>query len=176
MSDESDSTTAHPLDVRHENLAALVPEIYKTSHERLACELALAGPMCVAPAEIFARYGYSEDAACLLLDHPAFKVLLARVDAEIRESGLSFKLKAGAIAEDLLPVAYEMALDPCISSAVRMDGIKWLAKMGGREPKDEKDGVKGGGFNLSITFAGHAPVKIIEAAAVHEPALIEQGE
>ncbi|MBT9176533.1 MAG: hypothetical protein DDT20_00852 [Firmicutes bacterium] len=160
MNDDSDRQTARLADV---------PELYRKAHERLAVELALAGPMREEPEAVFARYGYTPDQAIALLESRVFLVLLERVGAEVREQGLSFRAKARAISEDLLPHAYEIATDPQQSAAVRADLIKWSAKVAGHEPK-EKDEVKGGGFNLSITFAGQAPMKVVSSDA----ALIEQ--
>lgn len=148
-------------------LSAL-PAIYKTTHERLACELAL---HMEDPEEVFARYHYTPDQAVELMESPGFTKLLARVSAEVRESGLSFRMKARVIAEDLLPHAHEMATDPRMSAAVRADLIKWAAKVAALEPKEGKeDGKQGGGLNLSITFAGQPPMQIVQA----EPLTIEQ--
>ena len=74
------------------------------------------------------------------------------------------------MAEGLLPEVYDMSTDPLVSSAVRLDGVKWVAKMAGFEPKEKDEGKTGGGFSLSITFAGQAPVQVVNS----EPLLIEQ--
>ena len=61
----------------------------------------------------------------------------------------------------------------CYSAAVRADLIKWAAKVAGNEPAPVKSNeVTGGGFSLSITFAGQAPQQIVTAA--REPLTIEQ--
>ena len=91
---------------------------------------------------------------------------------EIRENGLSFRMKAKAISEELLVDAFEIATDPLQSGAVRAKIIEWVTKVAGNEPAPPKSEVAGGGgFNLSITFAGQGETKIIGG---HEPALIEQ--
>lgn len=157
-----------PMDDRQHDRMALVPEIYKTTHERLAVELAL---KMDEPADIFARYGYSVEQAAALLDSVAFQVMMARIAAEVAQNGLSFKAKIRAIAEDLLPTAHALATDPLTSAAVRADLIKWAGKMAGHEPKEDKEVGKGvGGLNLSITFAGQAPMKVVE----NSPLTIEQ--
>lgn len=147
-----------------------VPELYRTTHERLAVELAL---HVEDAEEIFARYHYTMEQAAELLASPAFTALLERVSREIRETGLSFRMKARAIAEDLLPYAHEMATDPLSSAAVRADLIKWSAKVADLEPKESKDTGKppGGGLTLSITFAGQAPQQVVSG---REPLTIEQ--
>lgn len=142
----------------------LVPALYKTTHERLAVELSLGMD---SREDIFLRYGYDAERAAALMEVPAFKVMLARIGAEIAQNGLSFKAKIKAIAEDLLPTAHALATDPLTSAAVRADLIKWAGKMAGHEPKEEKDGGKGGGgLNLSITFSGQAPVRVVENEAI----------
>lgn len=142
-------------DERH----ALVPALYKTTHERLAVELAL---KMDDPQDIFLRYGYTLDEGLALLELPAFSVMLARIGAEIAQNGLSFKAKIRAIAEDLLPTAHALATDPLTSAAVRKDIIIWAGKMAGHEPKEEKGAqVGGGGLNLSITFSGQAPTQVV---------------
>lgn len=141
-----------------------VPSLYKTTHERLAVELAL---RMEDPEVIFQRYGYAPDAAATLMDTASFTILLARIGKEIAENGLSFKTKIRAIAEDLLPTAHSLATDPMTSSAVRADIIKWATKIAGHEPKETKDdGRSGGGLNLSITFSGQQPMKVVQNEAL----------
>lgn len=145
-----------------------VPALYRTTLERLAVELALAMD---TPEETFQRYNYTPEAAAELLDTPSFTVLLSRIGKEVRESGLSFRSKAKAISEELLPHAFSMATDPEVSSAVRADLIKWAAKVAGNEPKEAKDdGRSSGGLNLSITFANQPPMKVVS----QESNIIEQ--
>ncbi|MDO8705364.1 MAG: hypothetical protein Q7J84_10505 [Sulfuricaulis sp.] len=162
------SPIADPLTARQSDRIDAIPALYRTTHERLACELSL---KMEDPEVVFSRYGYTPDQAVSLIEQPAFAVMLERIAKEVQASGLSFKTKAKAIAEDLLPHAYEMATDPQCSSAVRADIIKWAAKISGYEPsgKDEVKGI-GGGFNLSITFAGEAPQQVV----THQPLTIEQ--
>jgi hypothetical protein len=137
-----------------------IPALYKTTHERLAVELAM---RMEPPEDIFPRYGYNVAGAAELMESPAFTVLLGKIGTEIRENGLSFRMKAKAISEELLPHALDMATDPLCSSAVRADLIKWAAKVAGNEPAPAKVGVGegAGGFSLSITFAGQAPQQVL---------------
>ena len=159
-----------PIDARQSTRLAGVPEIYRQTHERLAVELALH----IEDAEsIFAGYGYSPEQAADLLESPAFVQIMQRAAKEVQSSGLSFKTKAGLIAGELLPYAHDLATDPQISAATRLASIQWAAKMAGFEPKEKDDAKVGGGFTLSITFAGQEPQKVISS---HEPLTIEQGE
>lgn len=154
---------------RQEARMGEIPALYKTTHERLACELAL---RMEEPEEVFQRYGYAPDAALALTESPAFTALCARIGTEIRENGLSFRMKAKAISEELLPHAFDIATDPLQSGAVRAKIIEWVTKVAGNEPAPAK-GVEagGGGFSLSISFAGQEPQRIVTG---REPVLIEQ--
>lgn len=151
---------------RQEQRLASVPEIYKTTHERLAYELALG---MEEPDVIFQSYGFEAGAALALTESPAFTALCKRIGTEVRENGLSFKSKMKAVAEDLIPHAYEIATDPLQPGAVRQKIIEWAAKMAGFEPAPAKSGAEGGGggFNLSITFAGQ-PAQTIMTGRVLE--------
>lgn len=151
-----------------ERLAAL-PAVYKTQYERLACEIAIG---LEEPVEVFARHGYTPEQAVALLEQKDFSGLLERVTKEVRESGLSFRTKARAMAEDLLPHAYTIATDELASSAVRADIIQWLTRVADLEPpkKDGKDAGSGGGLVMNITFAGQEKPTVI---STHEPITID---
>lgn len=164
--DMTEPTVSRAQQYENERMAT-VPALYKTTHERLAVELAL---RMEDPEVIFQRYGYTPEQADALMETASFTILLARIGKEIAENGLSFKAKIRAIAEDLLPTAHALATDALTSSSVRADIIKWAAKMAGHEPKEAKDdGRSGGGLNLSITFAGQAPMKVVQ----NEPITLE---
>ncbi len=160
----------HFAEARQEQRLTAIPALYKTNHERLACELAL---RMDSTEDIFAAYGYTPEAAAELMESPAFTGLLSRIGVEIRENGLSFKMKAKAIAEELLPVAFDLAKDPLQSAAVRADLIKWTAKVAGHEPNPKAaDAGAAAGFTLNLTFAGAAPVQVVGRV----PLTIENGE
>lgn len=148
---------------------AAVPEFYKTEYERLACELALVPEDVEA---VFARYGYTIDEAAVLLESKGFLVILERVKRELHETGVSFRTKARAISEGLLPYAFEMGSDVHCPAAVRAQLIMWSAKVAGNEPKETKeDGKTGGGLVLNIQFSGQPSQQVI---ATREPLTITQ--
>jgi hypothetical protein len=80
----------------HESPAALrqaarledVPEIYRKTHERLAVELAL---HVDDAADIFNRYGYTDDQAAALVESPAFVALMQQAQKEVVEPGSGYK-------------------------------------------------------------------------------------
>jgi len=155
-----------PVQMRREARWEELPEIYKLKTERMACELALG---LETPETIFTAYGYSAEQAVALLESPSFTLILERIAKEVRESGLSFKMKARAQAEELLADSFDIATDPYQSAAVRADLIKWTAKMAGHEPKEKgDDGKSGGGLTLSITFAGQPTQAVVREALTIE--------
>ena len=145
-----------------------LPAVYRTAHERLACELAL---QMEEPGVIFERYGLDESQAIALMESPGFAATLARIGKEVKESGLSFKMKVRAQAEELLGHSFEIATDPLAPTSERVKLIQWTARVAGYEPKEGKEeGRAGGGLNLTIQFAGQAPVQVVQ----HEPVTITQ--
>ena len=161
---------AAPSSLRQAARLEDVPDICRKTHERLAVELAL---HVDDASEIFQRYSYSDEQAADLVESPAFIALMQQAQKAVVEEGLSFKMKAKLIAGELLPYAHDLATDPLISAAVRLQSIQWAAKMAGFEPKEAKDdGRTGGGLTLSITFAGAAPQQVI--ATQHEALTIDQ--
>ena len=147
-----------------------IPAVYRSPLERMACELATE---MEEPGVVFQRYGYDEARAVELMETAHFTDMLARIGKEVRESGLTFKLKARAQAEELLGHSFEIATDPLQPTSERVKLIQWTAKMAGLEPKEkEVAGAGGGGFSLNITFAGsETAVNVVKEA----PLTIEQG-
>jgi hypothetical protein len=146
-----------------------IPDLYRQKHERLAIELAL--NMDDAEA-IFRAYDYPPEQAALLVESPAFVLLLERVTKDLRENGVTFKAKIKALAEEWLPYAHDIVTDPLAPTSERGKLIQWAAKLAGHEPK-EKDEAKGAGsgLTLSITFSGQAPQQVVSS---HDPITIEQ--
>jgi len=160
-----------PTEHQAARLAAL-PAIYKTQNERLCYEIVLAKSIGEAEESVFQRYEYTPEQALALLESPGFAALLDRVAKDLHENGLTFRAKARAQSEALLEHSFEIATDPTQPTAERVKVIQWTAKMAGHEKGlDKEEGKQGGGFSLSITFAGQEPIKVVQ----HEPALIEGG-
>lgn len=98
-------------------------------------------------------------------------VFLKRVEhyrSEVRDKGLTFKLKARAQAEELLKTSWLLIHSPDVSAAVKADLIKSTVKWAGLEPKNEPMDAGGAGgvritINLGNDTLGHA--KLIDADA-----------
>lgn len=104
-------------------------------------------------------------------------IFLKRVDhyrAEIRDKGMTFRLKARAQAEELLTTSYLLIHDPAVSPAVKADLIKSTVKWAGLEPKDSGAASgDNGGVRITINL-GPRPedARIIE----HDPIAESEGE
>jgi len=96
-------------------------------------------------------------------------VFLKRVETyrdEVKEKGLTFRLKARAQAEELLTTSYMLIHDPAVSPAVKADLIKSTVKWAGLEPKNtESDGTAStGGVKIMINLGSSpADMKVIDA-------------
>jgi hypothetical protein len=118
---------------------------------RLILDLALA----IDPLEeILQRFSLTGSHYTRLLQIPSFRRDLSMTMRELRENGVTFGRKAAAQAESYLLDVDEMIQDRSIAASTRLDAIKWTAKMGKLEPKDEKggDAASGTTVNLQINF------------------------
>jgi hypothetical protein len=96
---------------------------------------------------------------------PIFLKKVEHYQGEVREKGLTFKLKARAQAEELLTTSYLLIHDPAVSPAVKADLIKSTVKWAGLEPKNtEVSEGAGGGVRITINLGGQT----------HEAQVIEQ--
>jgi len=108
-------------------------------------------------------------------------VFLKKVESyrdEIRDKGMTFKLKARAQAEELLTTSWSLIHSPDTSAAVKADLIKSTVKWGGLEPKgDVTTEGTGGGVKITINLGGqeHAAT-VIDAEPVEETKAIEDSQ
>jgi hypothetical protein len=114
--------------------------------------------------EVMARHSIKADD---ILGFNADPVFLKKVDhyrVEIRDKGMTFKLKARAQAEELLTTSWLLIHDPGVSAAVKADLIKSTVKWAGLEPKNDQQVEVGGGVKITINL-GTSPddARTIEA-------------
>ena len=77
---------------------------------------------------------------------PVFLRKVSDFRDEIRDKGVTFRLKARTQAEELLKTSWMLIHDPVVSPAVKADLIKSTVKWAGLEPKnDVGDGAAAGG-------------------------------
>lgn len=122
--------------------------------DRLAFDVALTLEGSGEPlGDVMKRHDIDANAMVKFNKDPVF---LKRVDeyrTEIREKGMTFKLKARAQAEELLTTSWLLIHDPAVSPAVKADLIKSTVKWAGLEPKgDEGGGQATGGVKIMINL------------------------
>lgn len=104
---------------------------------------------------------------------PIFLKKVEHYRVEVKEKGITFKLKARAQAEELLTTSWALIHSPDVSAAVKADLIKSTVKWAGLEPKGAEP-VEGGGGGVKITInlgsdtLGQA--KLIDAEPVDDDA------
>lgn len=95
------------------------------------------------------EHGHTVEDLRLFSKDPLFEQRVQDYRVQIRENGLSFRLKARVQAEMLLETSWNLIHDRDASPAVRADLIKWTAKVAGLD--SSKDG-GGDGKGVSITI------------------------
>jgi len=105
---------------------------------------------------------------------PIFLKKVTSYRDEIKEKGMTFKLKARAQAEELLTTSWSLIHSPDTSAAVKADLIKSTVKWGGLEPKgDVTTEGAGGGVKITINLGGQEhPATVIDAEAVEDATAI----
>lgn len=107
--------------------------------------------------EIKQRHELSSEDILALNKDPVFLRRVEALRTEIREKGVTFKMKARAQAEELLTTSWLLIHSQDVSPAVKADLIKSTVRWGGLEPKSgEQEGLGGpaGGVRININLGG----------------------
>jgi hypothetical protein len=118
--------------------------------------------------EVITRHRISANDILAFNADPIFLKKVEGYRTEVREKGLTFKLKARAQAEELLTTSWLLIHDAAVSPAVKADLIKSTVKWAGLEPKDAGPQDNGtGGVKITINL-GSDPrdARTIEATTV----------
>lgn len=157
---------------------ALIPG-HATWSDRLAFDVALSlEGSGEALNDLLARHHVSADDILRFKADPVFLRRVRHYRDEIRDKGLTFRLKARAQAEELLATSYLLIHDPAVSPAVKADLIKSTVKWADLEPKNNSN-MEGaaGGVRITINL-GDSPddARVINVApeeADDEPSAAE---
>ena len=123
--------------------------------------------------EVMTRHNITANDILTFNADPIFLKKVEHYREEVREKGLTFKLKARAQAEELLTTSWMLIHDQAVSPAVKADLIKSTVKWGGLEPKNvETDVGANGGVRITINLGStpqdtrtiEAPIAEIEDA------------
>lgn len=115
--------------------------------------------------EIMGRHNITAAQLLVFKSDPVFLKKIEHYRGQIRDHGLTFKLKARAQAEELLTTSWLLIHDAAVSPAVKADLIKSTVKWAGLEPKlDGNATPDGGGVRITINL-GTKPddARVIEA-------------
>jgi hypothetical protein len=103
--------------------------------------------------EVITRHNISANDIITFNADPVFLKKVEGYRNDIRDKGLTFKLKARAQAEELLTTSWLLIHDPAVSPAVKADLIKSTVKWAGLEPKNEVTAdSSGGGVRITINL------------------------
>jgi len=105
--------------------------------------------------EILARHRITASDLLTYNKDPLFLRKVGDLRDEIRDKGVTFRLKARTQAEELLKTSWLLIHSPDVSPAVKADLIKSTVKWGGLEPKGDT-GVEtaSGGVKITINLGG----------------------
>jgi hypothetical protein len=105
--------------------------------------------------EVMTRHHITAADILIFNRDPVFLKKVELYRGEIRDKGLTFKLKARAQAEELLTTSWLLIHDPAVSPAVKADLIKSTVKWAGLEPKDQVATDGGGGVKITINLGSN---------------------
>jgi hypothetical protein len=125
--------------------------------------------------EIIARHRIVASDLLVFNKDPVFLRKVADFRGEIRDKGVTFRLKARTQAEELLKTSWLLIHDPGVSPAVKADLIKSTVKWAGLEPRNDvaAEG-SSGGVKITINLGGQelGTATVIDAAPTpveHDP-------
>ena len=157
--------------LRAMNDTNIVP-LYRTDwNDRIALDLALtlegSGD---SVAELLDHYNLERDDLRRFTADSVFNQRVKHFREEIRENGLSFKMKAKVQAEELLGTSWNLIHDIGVSPSVKADLIKSTVKWAGYEPKpDAVDmGMGSGAVRININLNGISGQAIAIDGESHE--------
>lgn len=142
--------------------------------DHLALDIAMSLEKSGDPiVDILARHSLKQSDLVAYSADPVFSRRVEGFRKELRDGGLSFKLKAKAQAEELLTTSWVLIHAPDTSPAVKADLIKSTVKWAGYESKDEAGGNNpNNGVSITINLGGPDKPSITNVTGT-TPQLIE---
>jgi hypothetical protein len=118
-------------------------------------------------------YGITGPQWDLMRKSPMFRAMLKEAMEKLAgapNAGKRITMKSEIVLEDSIQVLHEIAHDKDAQSAARIDAIKTMGQMAGRNTKEGVAPGTGGGFNLILNLGNGQPGITIEGTPV-KPAL-----
>lgn len=106
------------------------------------------------PKELLDAHGLSVEGFVDLWKSHVFQQAVKEQYKAVIKEGLQYKFRARAMSEEFLGEVWRLVKNEETSSAVRMDAIKWTAKMAGLEPQPKDTAQTQEKFSLVIQFGG----------------------
>jgi len=129
------------------------PLDYQPWSDRLAMDVALMlEDSGETVDEVVDRHHIGPDDLVRFSKDPLFLRKVGDLRSEVRDKGVTFRLKARAQAEELLKTSWGLIHAVDVSAAVKADLIKATVKWGGLEPTKESVFTEGGAGGVSITI------------------------
>jgi len=137
-----------------------LPLKYHPWSDRLAMDIALAleGSGESMP-DIMLRHAITQSELITYNQDSMFLKKVEHLREEVKEKGMTFRLKAKAQAEELLTTSWTLIHAPDVSAAVKADLIKSTVKWGNLEPQKDAMNIEGGsgGVTIQINLPVHNP-------------------
>jgi hypothetical protein len=111
--------------------------------------LALEGSGETVP-ELMQRHSISPDQLIAYNQDSMFLKKVEHLREEVKEKGMTFRLKAKAQAEELLTTSWTLIHSPEVSASVKADLIKSTVKWGNLEPQKDAVNMEGGSGGVTI--------------------------
>lgn len=115
--------------------------------------------------EVIERHKITPSEMLVFNADPVFRKKIEVYRDDIREKGVTFRLKARAQAEELLTTSWQLIHSPEVSPAVKADLIKSTVKWGDLEPRTNSADVEaGGGVKITINLGEttHQMTQVVE--------------
>lgn len=120
-------------------------------------------------------YGMSHSQWEMLRTNPTFAAMLKEAIEKLSGAANASKritMKSEIALEDSIPVLYQIAHDPEAQSTARIESVKTMAQLAGRNTKEGAAAGTGGGFNLILNLGNGKGITIegtpVKPAIEHE--------
>jgi hypothetical protein len=150
-----------PLEIRPRKIS------FPTISDEMVASLALGMEDDLVVAS---RHGISVEDFAVLNSKKWFQLRVQAKRAEFDRDGITFKAKAAWMAGDLLDQVYMQAASANASLNQKHDVLKTLVKVGGLEPKEEKEKQE---LNLPTIIINGGTVSLSGGATPSEPLTID---
>jgi hypothetical protein len=120
------------------------------------------------PEEVASRYGFDGIRWKSMQAWKPFNDAVAKQKAELEQNGVTFRIKAKALTEDVFEDAYKIARSNDATLLQKLEFIKLGAKLGDMEPKASAQVASGPGFSITINLQDSQKKQVIDVEPVEK--------